>query len=223
MPSLNELSTRAWMPPRANPAGRKNERCRLSLDCRTRRGPPSLRMRRRLEYDHDELNRPVGGWIGREDKPTPRRTDRAFRVAAWIAAPLAALMGLGWLLQVSTTDPTPTVLAIMCGLALTFGALAYGATRALGMIVVGAVGAAVDGPEWTVSWRLVRHDLRHGATWAALIEAVLFLAAAAMMVFSILDAVRHGSTYSALVAALLIALTWWPFARHRIRHGRWPG
>lgn len=58
--------------------------------------------------------------------------------------------GLGWLLQVSATEPTPVILAIMCRLALTFGALAYGATRALGMIVVGAVGAAVDGPEWTV-------------------------------------------------------------------------
>lgn len=180
-------------------------------------------MRRRLDYDHDELNQPVGDCIGREDKPTPRRTDRAFRVAAWIAAPAAAMIGLGWLLQASTTEATPATLAIMCGLALTAGALAYGATRALGMIVVGAVGMALDGPEWTVSWRLVRHDLRYGATWAALLETALFLAAAAMMVFSILDAVRHGSTYSALVAGLLVALTWWPFVRHRIRHGRWPG
>ena len=89
------------------------------------------------------------------------------------------------------------------------------------MIVVGLVGMALDGSEVTLSRRAISHDILLGATWASLLEVVLFLAAAGMIVFSGIDAMKNQSPYSAAVFLLLVWLIWWPMIRHRLRHGRW--
>ncbi|GJE42736.1 hypothetical protein [Methylobacterium soli] len=54
------------------------------------------------------------------------------------------------------------------------------------------------------------------------LEIALFLLAAAMMVYSLIDAVKHGSAYSACVFALIACFTFWPSSRHCIRHRSWP-
>ena len=174
-------------------------------------------MERRRVYDHEEFSQPIGGWVGREDRPTPERTDKAFRIVAAVVGIALAAGVVGYLAAATEATSTATGTATAFGIGALLGGLAYGFVRATGLIVVAAVGAAIDGPEWSVSWRIVRHDLGLSATWALLIEAALFLCAAGMMVYSLLDAVNHRSAYSAAVFVLLVALTWWPFIRRWIQ------
>lgn len=174
-------------------------------------------MERRRVYDHEEFSQPIGGWVGREDKPTPRKTDIAFKIAAAIAGSAVAIGSAVFITASSTKGLDGTGMIAAGGLALVFGLMAYGFVRAIGLIAVAAVGALIDGSEWSVSWRIMRHDLGLRATWALLIEAALFLCATGMMVYSLLDAVNHRSVYSAAVFVLLAALTWWPFIRRWIQ------
>lgn len=57
---------------------------------------------------------------------------------------------------------------------------------------------------------------------AVLLEAALFLIAAAAEVWFVLDAYKTGSWQSGLTAGLLFLLTFWPFMRHRLQTGIWP-
>jgi hypothetical protein len=179
-------------------------------------------MRQHYSYG-DEEPAPRGRWFSFEGKPFPRRTDRAFRVAAVVLGFMTGV-GAAGAIVVSVGKPiTAQALVPLSLLSLAAGGLAYGFTRAIGMVAVGLTSMAIDGPEWTVRSRAMFHDLRLRSVWALLLEMALFLAAAGMVAYSAIDAVRSQSVYSACVFVLLACMSFWPLIRHRIRHRRWPG
>lgn len=164
-------------------------------------------------HDTDANGRPTprGGWLAPDNTAGRRHAVRWANRLGILAGVATAASGLGYL-YATCPGPQEATLYVLLGIGVLVAApLPFLFIQSASLIITG------------VNWRDLRHDMGVPEVWAALLEAALFLAAAAMMVFSILDAVRHGSIYSALVAALLVALTWWPFVRHRIRHGRWLG
>lgn len=88
---------------------------------------------------HDEAKAPPQGeYAVFYERPFPKRLDRFFRLAAIVAAPLAALAAVGWLLLITTSnDPNKLALAL---LSLVAAVMAWGAVRAVGMIVTSLYG-----------------------------------------------------------------------------------
>jgi type IV secretory pathway VirB2 component (pilin) len=164
---------------------------------------------RRPSYDYQEPT-PRGAWFEPDNTIGRRRAEKTFRIVGILLGLAVGLYAL-FLIMNPATGPRDAASAVL----LTIGALAGGA---FAYFVVFGIGVAVTG----VSWLALLHDLRLRSIWSILLEIALFLSAAAMMVYSFLDAVKHGSAYSACVFTLIACLTWWPYIRHRIRHQRWP-
>lgn len=55
-----------------------------------------------------------------------------------------------------------------------------------------------------------------------LAEALLFFVTAIVMAALLFDAIKNKSLQSAGLVLLLFLLTFWPFLRHRLKHGDWP-
>ena len=86
------------------------------------------------------------------ERPFPKRLDRAFRVGAIAVALLAAISGAWIILAIAPRIPEGLAgPAAVSGAALLFAALAYGFTRAVGMIVVGIYGS-LQKKQYVVDW-----------------------------------------------------------------------
>lgn len=153
---------------------------------------------------------PRGGWF-EPDNTAGRRKAVRMSKAIGIAAGLVVAIG-GAAAALASLPATPGEIhpGFLALAALPAGALAYLVVHSLALMATG------------LNWRDLSHDLRIRSVWAILLELALFLSAAAMMLFSLVDAVKHQSVYSACVFVLLACLTWWPLIRHRIRHKNWP-
>lgn len=162
-------------------------------------------------FDHaPQQSEPRGGWFEPDNTAARRRVERAFSATGVVAGVVVTLAGL-YLVLDPQTRPTEGLIAGLYGIgAFAFGGLAY--------IILHTLGQGLT----AMNWRALGHDLTLRQVWAILLEMALFLAAAGMIVFSGIDAVKNQSLYSAAVFVLLFALTFWPFLRHRIRHGDWP-
>ena len=158
---------------------------------------------------HNE-ERPRGAWFEPSNTARRRFASKAIQFAGGCLGAMAGGATLLAILDPATGPKDRTVLVL-----LTIGALAGGA---LVYFIVDMVGAGLT----AVSWGALFHDLRLRSVWVLLLEIALFLSVLPMEWYSIREFVNHGSVYGGLVAMQLFCLTFWPFMRHRIRHGRWP-
>ena len=169
-------------------------------------------------YDPQEEPAPQGGWFRLEERPYPERLDRAFRLLAIIVA-ACVITGLGTaiFLRLAEMPGGPSNMAWLVATPLMLAALAYGAVRAVGMILVGIYGTMRDGPEFVVDWRALRHDLPLRRTRIVLLEAGLLLASQAGALWGLALFIREGRAYGLAMFALINAMTYWPFLRRWIQ------
>lgn len=164
-------------------------------------------------HDTDANGRPTprGGWFAPDNTASRRR---AVQWANWLGIFAGIATTVGGLVYLYATCPSPQEAGL-------YGLLGVGVIVAapLPFLIIQSAALVVTG----INWRDLRHDIGVPETWAALLEIALFCASMALQLYSLIDAVKYGSLHSAIVLALLVAMTWWPFIRHRIRHGRWPG
>ncbi|MCJ2084864.1 hypothetical protein MKK88_02500 [Methylobacterium sp. E-005] len=174
-------------------------------------------------YDPLREPAPHGGWFGFVERPYPERLDRAFRGLA-IAVAAVALVGMSIVIVVYAKKPPADVsgYAWIGGTVLALSALAYGAVRALGMILVGIFGTLRDGSEFVVDWRALRHDLRLRRTRILLLEAALLLAAQGGALWGLALLVRKSSVYGGAMFVLIEVMTYWPLLRRWITTGQPP-
>ena len=174
-------------------------------------------------YDPLQEPAPRGGWFGFVARPYPGRLDRTFRTLAVVVAAIAAAATV-WMIAFHAQKPPKDLADYGWALVLVLMlvGLAYGAVRALGMILVGIFGTLRDGSEFVVDWRALRHDLRLRRTRILLLEAALLLAAQGGALWGLALLVREGSAYGGAMFILIEAMTYWPLLRRWIATGQPP-
>jgi hypothetical protein len=95
---------------------------------------------------------PSGEYAVFHERPYPKRLDRAFRIGA-IVVGAAAAVAIAWSLFMTAPRASTDLVGALAAAAfsLAFAALAYGFTRAVGMIVVGIYGG-LQRKQYVIDW-----------------------------------------------------------------------